>query len=179
MKEFLKRVKLNADLTTELEIQKSDFVNKLQQCVDDGEIGYLSCTFDVFSSSNNEFKGKVNIEGFSIKRKKRFFDMHTSIAIATGTYTQKDKMLIIDTEITGFYGIMIFFFICLILIYIILIISFATANEIGGNMPRFLAIPFILFHATLAMGIPYVIMRKSTRKLKWDMERELFYVTKK
>ena len=142
MKEFLKRIKLIENLTTELEIQKGEFVNMLKLNVDDGETGVLSGTFDAFTSSKNEYKGKVNNESFKIKRKRKFFDMSIFMAIASGTYTQKDTMLIIDTEIVGLKGIMIFFYICTIIFYSIFLITFATADEIGGNMPRVFAIPF-------------------------------------
>jgi hypothetical protein len=179
MKEFLKRVKLCDHLTTELQILKSEFVKELKNHVDDGETGIFSDSFDMFSSSKNEYKGKINIEGFKIKRKRKFFDMNLNMAVASGKYEQKGETLTIETEINGFNTMMILFYVFCILIYSVLLIGFLTADEIGGNMPRILALPFLLFHAALVMGIPYLMLRRSTQRLKRELEREFYYVTKK
>lgn len=107
MKRLLERLKLIDYLTTELEIQKNEFVRNFKNYVDEGDIGYFSGAFDVFSSSKNEFKGNVGFEDFKIKRRRRFFDMNMNFAIAEGKYRQKGEKLTIETEINGFSGIMI------------------------------------------------------------------------
>ncbi|MFI2743567.1 hypothetical protein ACG2LH_12565 [Zhouia sp. PK063] len=175
MKELLKKLKLIDYLQTELVIQKNDFVNKLRYHVDEGSIGIFSDTFDIFSSSKNEYKGKVSFNGFKIKRRRRFFDMNMNMAVATGTYSQKDDKLIISTEINGFHGMMIPFYIFCIIIYGIFIIGFLSADEIGENA---LGFAFIIIHAAFMMGLPYFIMRRSTKRLKHELEREFFYLTK-
>ena len=177
MKELLKKLKLIDYLQTELIIQKNDFVNKLRNHVDEGSTGLFSDTFDVFSSSKNEYKGEVSFNGFKIKRRRRFFDMNMNMAVANGTYSQKDDKLIIDTEINGFHGMMIPFYIFCFIIYGVFIVGFLSADEIGGNAPGF-AFPFIIIHAAFMMGIPYFIMRRSTKRLKHELEREFFYLTK-
>ncbi|AUC15859.1 hypothetical protein BTO06_12165 [Tenacibaculum sp. SZ-18] len=177
MKELLKKLKLIDYLQTELIIQKNDFVNKLRNHVDEGSTGIFSDTFDVFSSSKNEYKGEVSFNGFKIKRRRKFFDMNMNMAVAKGTYSQKDDKLIIDTEINGFHGMMIPFYIFCIIIYGVFIVGFLSADEIGGNAPGF-AFPFIIIHAAFMMGIPYFIMKRSTKRLKHELEREFFYLTK-
>jgi preprotein translocase subunit YajC len=52
------------------------------------------------------------------------------------------------------------------------------ADNIEGNGAQF-AIPFIFIHAVFMFGIPYFMMRRSARKMKHDLEREFFYLTKK
>ena len=177
MKEFLRKLRLIDYLQTELEIQKNDFINKLREHVDEGGTGIFSDTFDVFSSSKNEYKGEVNYNGFKIKRRRKFFDMNMNMAVANGTYYEKDNKLIIDTEINGFHGMMIPFYIFCIVIYGVFIVGFLLADKIGGNVTGF-AFPFIIFHAAFMMGIPYFIMRRSTKRLKHELEREFFYLTK-
>lgn len=177
MKEFLKKLKLIDYLQTELIIQKNDFVNKLQKHVDESSTSIFSDTFDVFSSSKNEYKGEVNFNGFKIKRRRKLFDMNMNVAVAKGTYSQKGDKLIIDTEINGFHGMMIPFYIFCIIIYGVFIVGFLSADEIGGDVPGF-AVPFIFVHAAFMMGIPYFIMRRSTKRLKHELEREFFYLTK-
>jgi hypothetical protein len=51
-------------------------------------------------------------------------------------------------------------------------------DEVGGNMPRIAFIPFIVFHATVMMGMPYLFMRRSVKKLKYDLEREFYFLTR-
>lgn len=178
MKEFLQKLKLIDYFQTELDIKKNDFVSKLREQVDEGSTSTFSDTFDVFSSSKNEYKGEINQDSFKIKRRRRFFDMNINMAVAIGTYKQKDDLLIINTEINGFQGVMIPFYIFCIIIYSVFIVGFFSADNIGGNAPGF-TFPFILMHAAFMMGLPYLMMRRSTKRLKHELEREFYYLTKK
>lgn len=175
MKGILKELKLIDHLTTELEIQKSDFVKRFRNNVDEGSTDFISDSFDVFSSSKNEYKGHVGYESFKIKRRRRFFDMNINFALAEGTYQQNDRVLIIHTEIHGFSGIMIPFYIFIIIFYSIFIVSFALAENVDSE---FSSIPFILFHGAFMMGIPYLIMRRSMKRMKHELEREFYYMTR-
>ncbi|MDX1830013.1 MAG: hypothetical protein R3342_10760, partial [Lutibacter sp.] len=71
-------------MTTEIEIPKNEFVSIFKKHVDEGSIGIFSDTFDIFSSSKNEYKGYVGLDGFKIKRRKRFFDMNMNLSVANG-----------------------------------------------------------------------------------------------
>ena len=177
MKDFLKRIKLIDNLQTELEIERTDFVHKLSQHVDEGSTGIFSDAFDVFSKSKNEYKGKVDINGFKIKRRKRLFDTNINLAVASGRYNQKGNKLIIDTEINGFSPIFIPFFIFCLLFYPIFITIFLFAENTDTATMLF-AIPFILLHGSFMLGIPYFLMRRGVKRLKRELEREFFYLTK-
>jgi hypothetical protein len=177
MKNLLRKLKLIDYLQTELEIQKTDFVNRLRNQVDDGSTSSFFEAFEAFSSSKNEYKGEVSFSGFKIKRRRRFFDMNMNMAVASGTFTQKDNRLIIHTEINSFKGAMIPFYLFLIFIYAFFIIGFIVADEVKGNAP-FFVFPFILVHGLLMFSIPYFIMRRSTKRLKYELEREFYYLTK-
>jgi hypothetical protein len=163
-------------LTTELQINRNEFVNKLNTVVDKGSTGFLSDTFDVFSSSKNELKGQIDYYGFKIKRRRRFFDMNMNLAVAKGTFDEHNGVLKIETEINGFSGFFIPFYIILIIVYSLII--FATANS-TNNSNGFFIFPFLILHATFMFGIPYFIMRRSVKGLKYELEREFFYLTKK
>jgi len=173
MKAFLKKLNIIDNLQTELEIQKIDFVGTLRKHVDEDSTGIFSDMSDAFSSSKNEYKGAVTMNGFKIKRRRKFFDMNMNMAVAKGTYTQHGDKLIIDTEINGFHNMMIPFYIFCIIIYAVFIVGFMF----GEGAPLF-ALPFLLIHGAFMMGIPYFIMRRSTKRLKYELEREFFYFTK-
>jgi len=178
VKEYLKNLKLLDHLTTEIIIQKDDFVSKFRGHVDDGSTGMFSGSFDMVSSSKNEYRGHVGPEGFKIKRKKRLFDVNGNIAIASGSYRQDGEKLIIDMEVNGYTGIMIPFCVFIIGSYLMFIVMFFIGGSLGEGIPVF-TLPFVLLHTALMLGIPYFMMRSSVRELKHDLEREFFYMTKK
>ena len=175
MKEFLRKIYLVDYLTVKLNLTKNEFVNKLNSITDPGSTGIFNEPFEAFSTSKNEFKGKVNSDGFKLKRKKKFFDTNPNIAVATGKIKEENGELIIETEINGFNNIMIFFFGFILLVYIGIITSAVFSDE-NSDFPIF---PFFLLHGTFMTLIPYFIMRRSVKKMKYELEREFFYLTKK
>ena len=177
MKRFLEKLKWVQYLNTELEIPKNEFVIHFKNYVDEGDIGFFSGAFDAFSSSKNEFKGHVGFNDFKIKRRRRFFDMNMNLAIAKGIYRQKGDRLIIETEING-YSRMIPYYVFLLVFYSIFIFGFFMADNINGD-EQFFGGPFIFFHALFMFGIPYFMMRNSAQRLKHELEREFYYMTKK
>lgn len=90
METFLRKIGLIDNLTTELKIQKTDFLNVFTNHVDDGDIGFLSGAFDAFSSSKNEYRGRITFDGFEIKRKRRFFDRSEVMQRQKGIFFKKE-----------------------------------------------------------------------------------------
>ncbi|MCK8480739.1 hypothetical protein [Psychroserpens algicola] len=177
MENFLRNIKLIDDFTTEINISKSEFISRLKRQVDESSLGVFSDFGDVFSSSKNEYKGVVNYDGFKFKRKRRFFDTKMNVATVSGNYRQVSDTLIIESQITGFTGIIMFFFIFAMLIYTVFIMTFIFGTA-GGDKP-FYMIPFIALHALLMFGIPYFIVRRSVKRFKYDLEREFHYIASK
>ncbi|PTX12245.1 hypothetical protein C8N40_11443 [Pontibacter mucosus] len=175
MKDFFRKIKLVDNLTTEIEIQRNEFVARLKENVDEGSTSLFSDMFDVFSSSSNEYKGTIRMEYFKLRRRRRFFDMNMNVAVAKGTFTQKEKILIVDTEINGFSGMMIPFYMFAIIFYLIFISTFLFAENIEGAS---FAFPFLVIHAAFMFGLPYFVMRRSVDRMKHELEREFYYMTK-
>jgi hypothetical protein len=176
MKAILEKLKLVDYLTTELPIDKKDFIDKLKMHVDQGDIGIFFSAFEVFSSSKNEYKGTVTSDSFKIRRRRKFFDMTMSPAIAEGSFRQRENRLIIESTIKGFHGIFIPFIALLLIFYIAFILSFIFSDN-PGAMGLFM-IPFIFIHAAFMLGIPYFIMRRSVSRMKYELERDFYYLTK-
>jgi len=178
MKKFLERIKCIDYLTTELEIQKADFISNFSKQVEKGDIGMFSGTFEVFSSSDKRYKGNVDHNGLRIRPKRNMFDVNLGQGVAEGKFTQKGDVLAIETTINGANGKMKFYFAFVLFFYVMFtgaIFGFASFRE---NVPLFV-IPFILFHALFMLGLPIIIMRKSVKNMKYNLEREYFYATKK
>jgi hypothetical protein len=176
MKSVLVRLKLVDHLTTELPIEKYEFVEKLRSNVDQGDIGIFSSPFEAFSFSKNEYKGIVTFDSFKIRRRRRFFDMAMSIAVAEGSFRQRENLLIIESTIKGFRSAFIPFLGLVLLGYIGLIVS-VISSDTPGNTDWFF-VPFIVIHAAIMLGIPYFVMRRGVARMKYELERVLFYMTK-
>lgn len=173
MSEFFKKIKLIQPFSLNLNVTKQKFVSELSKVTEPSELGLFSGFFEVFDSNNKEFKGKVSSSGFKIRRKFKMFDTKNTAAIAEGTYNEKEDQLIIEGTINGFHNFFYFFYGFLIVFYSVFIIG----TSINDDSPIFI-FPFILLHGLAMFIIPYFVMRRSVNRLKYELEREFFYLTK-
>ncbi len=169
MREFLQKIKLIDHLTTEVQMPVTEFVDKLEKVVDKGETGFYSNAFEAFSGSKNVLKGRIDYDGFRIKQRRSFFDRNIHFAVANGSFTENNHVLLVETEINGFFKP--FFF---VLIFIFPIYIFQIVNS-GPIYPIFIQIIlFVLF----VVGFPYFMMRRSVHRLKYELEKVFFYIVK-
>jgi len=175
MRDFLIKIKFIEFLSFKLNIEKSKFIGLLRENMDDENNGVFSELSDMFSSSKNIFKGTVDLNGFKIKKKRRFFERNSIKAIAKGKFTQQKNELLIDVEINGFNNMMILFFAFILIFYASFITSFINIDNEDLN---FIGIPFIIFHASLMFGIPFFLIRAGVAKLKREIEREFVFLIK-
>ena len=102
------------------------------------------------------------------------FDVNMNMAYAKGSFAESNDELVIETEISGFHYFFIVFYAFATVFYCIifsLIIGYANGFE-------FIAIPFLLLQATLTFAAPYFTMRRSVQRLKYELERDFYYLTK-
>jgi hypothetical protein len=174
MNDYLKKINLAQEINIELQISKSDFTKKFRENVDESNLGFEP--FEVFTSSKNEYKGNIENNRFELKKRRKLFDTNYSFAKATGIFVQETDKLIIKTLISGFQKKMLFFVGFLVFFYAIFLSSIFLADD---NAPKFFILPFLLFHAALMLGIPYFMMRRSVKRMIYDLERDFHYwVTK-
>jgi len=95
-----------------------------------------------------------------------------TMAVATGKLRQKDEVLIVDAEINGFNKMFIPIFVIVVVVYAFMLVAIFTADTENVSF----GFPFLLLHASFMMGIPYVIMRRSTSRMKYDLPRDLHYI---
>ena len=173
MREFLRKIKLIDNFTTTLQISKPDFITRLSRITDIGSTNMFLDPLEAFSSSKCEFKGEIDRNGFKLRRRRKPFVRSNSIAIATGKMKEENGQLTIQTEIYGFNNFMYFFYGFLLLFYIVFFVGFLSSDQI----PIFI-FPFLIFHGALMTLIPYFVMRSSVKKMKYELERDFFYLTK-
>lgn len=176
MRELLKKFKLIDDFKFEIEILKSEFVHKLSGNVKEDNLGYFSDLFDVFSSDRRTYKGEVDAQGFKIKRRRKFFDTQNQTALATGSYRQYGDQLIIEGEVVGNQSINSFVIFFSIFYGLILFLFLGFRNSVDIPFPVLL---LILAHGVFMFSIFFFIFRRNTRKMKEDLEKEFFFMTKK
>ncbi|HVD96573.1 MAG TPA: hypothetical protein VNB90_00120 [Cytophagaceae bacterium] len=169
---FLEKIKVKDHFTTALSISKDDFLSRLSSIVEEADMNIFADAFDVFSSSRKEYKGQVSPEGFKFKRRKKMFDMNLNFATVKGKIDELNGQLVIETEINGFTGVMPFFYAMLVFIYSMIVLTTIKGNGSG-------VLVFIIPHGIFMFLIPYFMMRRSVSKMKYELEREFFFLTKK
>ena len=175
MNKFLTKLKLLKESTIELPVEKYDFVSILKSHVDEKDLGYFSDMGDVFYSSDAEYKGRINSYGFELKKRRKFFDYNMNFALAKGRFNQQGEVLLIDLEINAFSNYMIPFYVIVPILYLF---SILMALQ-GGFEATIIALPFIVLHGLLMLGLPYIFMRRSVHRMKHDLERDLYFMLKK
>lgn len=146
-------------MTVTLSIGKIDFIGRLYKITDAGNIGVFSSVFDIFSSSKNELKGQVDLEGFKLQRRAKLFDTSMNFAIANGQFREADGELVIETEINVLSNYLLFFYGVLIIFYFIIIVILLFSD----NKSSVIAIPFIILHGAIMFAVRYFIMRRSVK----------------
>ena len=101
--------------------------------------------------------------------------MNLPFAVAKGKWTEREMSLSIMTKIDGFPRMFILFYVFLIMFYGMFLIGVLLSGEADGGASKFIFIPFLLIHGTFMMGIPYLLMRRSLGKLKYDLEGEFYF----
>ncbi|MDQ8012202.1 MAG: hypothetical protein REI96_07130 [Flavobacterium nitrogenifigens] len=174
MTDFLRKIHLVKDISIQLPVSKIDFIQKFSNNVDESDL-YFS-PFEIFESSNNEYKGFLLDNYFEIRKRRKFFDANYSFAKVSGTFTENNNQIHIDAEINGLQHRMILLFAVIFIFYSIFIINaFLSAD----SKAPFIILPIILVHMSLMFGIPYFVIRRTVNRASYDIERDFHYwVTK-
>ncbi len=172
--EFYKSFKnnLTQEFTTELNISKSEFIKRFKEDVDDRSLDFFSEIGEHFIKSKNRLKGQIDDNGFTIKKRRKFFEHNLIFAKANGTFSSHGEKLIIHTTVTSVNRLLYF-------IPVFALIYFAIAVIILG-VPKapVLIVPFLIVHFAFMAYIFYRLTKKSVEVLKYDLEREYYYLTK-
>ncbi|MFT5915831.1 MAG: hypothetical protein ACI81T_002334 [Bacteroidia bacterium] len=174
MKTFLRKIKLSEDVEMELETEQLVFLRGWEELVDFGNPTPLSNVFEAFSSSKNDFVGQIDADSFTLRRRRRLFESNMNVAVAKGNYIQNGGFLQINMEINALSPIFIPLFALITVVYFV-----AGFFVVASNPESALFIlPFLALHASLMLGIPYLFLRRSVKRMKRDLEREFYFMTK-
>ena len=130
MKRIFKKLKLIDSFITNLPLSKQDFVERLSAITEDGNTGFSFGRLEHFSSTEYEYVGKVNFDGFKIRRRLRFLGYrYDSNVIAKGRAFENNENLIIEAEINSFSSYNIFFFALSILLFTFIFITIKVSTD--------------------------------------------------
>lgn len=175
MNDFLKKIHLVKDISIQLPVSKMEFIQKFRNHVDQSDLSFVP--FEVFQSSKNEYKGYISNNYFELRKRRKFFDTNYSFAKVRATFNEDNNQININAEINGFRKRMLFFLGIAIVFYSIFL--FASLFLGSDSTVPFFILPFLLFHMSLMLGIPYFVIRRSVKRMIYDLERDLHYwVTK-
>ena len=171
---FAKRLGLVDDFTIEVDLTKGEFVEKLNGIVAQGNGFRLSNGGEGAGHRRLIYKGIVEGDRFRIKRIRRFLDPHSNMATAEGNIRESNGWTRLDVKISGLTPLFLAFYYFLFFVYFggIFYLMFKNHQVIFSA-------PVLIAQGIVMAAFPYIIMRRSVERLRYDLEREFFYLTKK
>jgi hypothetical protein len=170
MKMVLKKLGIIDHLSTTLKISQKQFTDRLNQITETGS----TSIFSVFSTTIKEYRGQINTDTFTIKRRRWILDYNMNFTVVTAEFTEENNELKVESEINGFNWYFLFMMIGIIFVSILGMISITTLKDNVG----LIIIPFLFFQVFMTIGMLYFLMKVSVKRFKYNLERELFYLTK-
>ncbi|OOV18603.1 hypothetical protein [Flavobacterium sp. LM4] len=174
MTEFLKKIKLIDNLIIELPININDLVKKIENFVDEDNYDIL----EGFRSTKKIFKGKIDNKGFKICRKLGGSNNTKVNTIAYGKFKELNAKTKIEIEIIGFDSFFKFFYCFLILFWGVMIFALILFLKNGNQNQSEFGMPIMFMLLSLITILPYFQMKRSIERMKYDLEREFYYLTK-
>lgn len=176
MDDLLQKLKLTQQVDFILDTNKETFIQCFKKNVDDSDLSFSDSLFEAFKGSKNEYKGNITRHSFQLRRRQKLFDSNKKMfALVYGEFFEKESQLIINTKITGFHKSMKFMYAFILTIYVIFLIGFALSFSKSSDPIPLFALPFLLLHAALMLGIPYLLMRRSVQRMKYELQRDFHF----
>ena len=176
MKSLLKKMNLILPFRMELDISKREFSNRLRAIVFENNPGPYSDLDDLFQPDEVRYKGEIDEHSFSLIPKQNLLGTKIS-AVTKGTYQEINDKLIVEGEVNGFsYWFLVLYFFSLLFYGTIATILIYSLGESWKSYLIFTAL-FVAFYLGAFM-IHLYYFRKSTKEVKSEVERDLFYLTR-
>ena len=174
MEDLLHRFGLIDELQLSFEMEKQEFIELLEEEVEEKKLGPFSDFGDLMGGSKKAFKGELSRNGFKIRKRRKFFEPHTNTATAIGKYSQMGRNLQVDILIQGLRPEMKFvlgLFSLGLAVGLFFLFRLSELNPIVGLV---LVIQFFLVF--LIMGF---VARLGVKTMKKELEREIVYLMAK
>lgn len=168
MNSFFKSIGLYDNLSFEIQMNRTEFVESLKKITYQTNTSFISLIPDNGIPTRFEYRGTVNENNFTIKRRKHFFDFNILHSIIKGNISEENNKTLIKIEFKPFIPHL------LALIFVPIISILITIQMIkDGNSYFIIVLPIIL---TL---IQYFGLKRCIKRDKYDFERELNFIAQK
>ncbi len=173
MKKLLEKLKLIQYFNSELTTSKEEFLEMIKEKVDQEKPGFLSDSFDAWTSHKNKFKGIIENNKIVFKRRQTFFNTIACIPEATITISEIGSQINVITKINGLKGpLLILSIFTLIAIPINLFFAIRLMNH--SEMIENNLLLIMLFVPSLMFFKVYIFMRIGIGSLKKRISAELY-----
>lgn len=168
MNSFYKSIGLFDSSNFSIEMEKSEFVDSLKKITYKTNTSFISLIPDNGIPTRFEYRGIVNNDDFTIKRRLHFFDFKIPNCIIKGNISEENDKTLVKIEFMPLiFHFLSFIFVSLFALIIVIQISKSEKNYF------ILAIPFII---TI---IQYFSLKRNIQRNKYDFERELNFIAQK
>jgi len=165
---FYKNIGLYESVFFNLEMNKADFVEYLNKITYKTNTTFISFVPDYGIPTRFEYRGNVNTDNFTIKRRLHLFDFNIFHSIIKAHITDNNNTIEIKMEFAPF----ILHFLTLIFgsLFSLFIVFQIIKNE---NNYLIITIPIIM------VIIQYFVLKRSLKRDKYDFIRELNLISTK
>jgi len=171
---FLHKIGIISFFTIELPISAYDFARKLGEMTLYSEIGWFTDLEDLFSSDYRRYKGLVVNSHFRIKHKAAFLDFGKHTAIGTGYVIETEEGIKITVKVNSF-KIAIFIYMIMASLYCIIVLLSMIFSVITDSAIALIILPFIILFASIAIVLPFILLRNSTRRMHDFYQGQFYY----
>ncbi len=165
---FYKSIGLYESLALIIEMNPSDFTESLRKITYKTNPTFLSLVPDNGIPTRFEYRGMVNQDDFTIKRRLHFFDFHVVHVLIKGKIAEENNETLVTVVFIPFFHHL------LALLFVFLTGTLISVDLIKENS-NFI---FAVLPLTITM-ILYFKLKRSLKKDKYDFERELYFISRK
>ena len=169
MNSFFKTIGLYSSLNLDLDINSAELIQRLWKVTYKTNTTFISLERDSAIPTRFEYRGMIDANRFTIKRRERLFDMNRSNPVFHGTISDKNgkSSVVIDFFPSGLQILNWFFILCFCLVAILVNIRDDQQNFM------FAAVALVIAVAQ------YFILKRGILRGKYEFERELIYIAQK
>lgn len=169
MNSFLKNIGLLDTLNIELNINRIELIEKLWKITYKTNTSFISLERDTAIPTRFEYRGMIDNNGFTLKKRIRLFDINLNNPVFRGKISDQNDRTFASIEIVP-SAFQIFSSVMILCFFLIAIYITLQATEKDFYFLAFTIIITIMQYFTLKRGI---------RRGKYDFERELIYIVQK
>lgn len=165
---FYKSIGLYESLALIIEMNPSDFTESLRKITYKTSTSFLSLVPDNGIPTRFKYHGMINQDDFIIKRRLQFFDFRVLHVLIKGKIAKENNKTLVTVVFLPFFHHLF------ALLFVFITSTLISLDLIKGNSNLI----FAVLPLTMTI-ILYFKLKRSLKKDKYDVERELYFISKK